>query len=401
MVEQLFDEAFLTDPYRTYAYLRETGRIHWTEIFGGAWLVPHFEDVSQALRHPGISADRSAVPVSQLPEEVRGDFAKWDRLFGLWLLFKDPPRHTRLRRLVNRSFTPRVLESWRPRIEQICAELIAAMEDKGECDFMKEFAYELPASVIAEMLGVRPGDREQFVDWSASVGIFFGTPQPPIELAQAAQDGIVGMADYFADLVPERRRNPGKDILSILLRAEEAGDVLTEEEVLSQMTLFLFAGLDTTKNMLGSGMLGMLKQRGEVDDVTGERHTMHNAVREILRFDSPIQFLHRTAAEDIELCGQEVGKGQTVVLLVGCANRDEERYSRPDVLDLTRDEGDNLAFGFGPHFCLGAPLTYLEGEIAYPMLFERLPGIALASDTEDWDPINPGFRNLRTLPVTC
>ena len=251
------------------------------------------------------------------------------------------------------------------------------------------------------MLGVREGDREQFVEWSMWVGIFFGTPEPSLELANSAQDGLVKMAAYFADLIPERRANPGDDILSILIGAEEEGEQLTEDEVLSQMTLFLFAGLDTTKNMMGSGLLGILERPDQRDLIESDAAVMRTAVSEMLRFDSPIQFLHRSVAHDGELAGQKVAEGDTVVLLVGCANRDAERFTKPHNLDLARNEGNNLAFGFGPHFCLGAPLTFLEGEIAFPAIIEALPDIELVSDEPDWDPINPGFRNLKTLYVNC
>ena len=183
MVAQLFDDDFLIDPYPAYAYLRESGRLIRTDLFGGAWLMPRFDDIMSALRNPILSADRSKVPVSQLPEEVQADYAAWDRLFGMWMLFKDPPRHTRLRKLLNHSFTPRVLGSWRPRIEEITDDLVAGIRGRTGVEYVTEFAYELPATVIAEMLGVREGDREMFVAWSAWVGIFFGTPQPSLELA--------------------------------------------------------------------------------------------------------------------------------------------------------------------------------------------------------------------------
>ena len=401
MVAQLFDDDFLIDPYPAYAYLRESGRLIRTDLFGGAWLMPRFDDIMSALRNPILSADRSKVPVSQLPEEVQVDYAAWDRLFGMWMLFKDPPRHTRLRKLLNHSFTPRVLGSWRPRIEEITDDLVAGIRGRTGVEYVTEFAYELPATVIAEMLGVREGDREMFVAWSAWVGIFFGTPQPSLELANNAQDGLVNMAAYFADLIPERRENPGDDILSILIRAEEEGEALTEDEVLSQMTLFLFAGLDTTKNLMSSGLHGILQNPDQAALIKRDATVMRAAVQEMLRFSSPIQFLHRSVVEDGELCGQGVKRGDTVVLLIGCANRDADRFTRPHVFDLARNEGNNLGFGFGPHFCLGAPLTFLEGEIVFPALIEGLPDLSLATDESDWDPINPGFRNLKTLLINC
>ncbi len=251
------------------------------------------------------------------------------------------------------------------------------------------------------MLGVREGDREQFVSWSAWVGIFFGTPEPSLELADSAQDGLVNMANYFADLIPERRANPGDDILSLLIRAEEEGDVLTEDEVLSQMTLFLFAGLDTTKNMLSSGYLGLLQNPDQADVIREDPSVMRTGIQEMLRYDSPIQFLHRSVVHDGELAGENVTEGDTVVLLIGCANRDAGRFTKPHEFDLSRDEGNHLAFGFGPHFCLGAPLTYMEGEMAFPTLLRELPDATLTSDEPDWDPINPGFRNLRSLLIDC
>jgi hypothetical protein len=362
--------------------------------------VPRHDDVRDALHDPNLSADRSGTPVKRFPAEIQAELSSFTRLFQLWLLFQDPPKHTRTRKLLNRSFTPRVLASWRPRVQEIVDDLLDNMQGEQEIDFMDAFARRLPAIVIAEMLGVQSDSHDDFIGWSADLANFFGPPNPSVEVAGTAQTALASMTDYFRAIIPQKRAHPENDVITILVRAKDEQGALTEEEVLAQCTLFLFAGHETTQNLLGNGVVALLSHPAQLDKLMSDPSLVRTGVDELLRFDSPIQFINRTVKESADLYGARLEPGDSVVLLLGSANRDPERFSDPDELDIQRDEGQHLAFGFGPHFCLGAPLTYLEGEVAFPTMFRRLPRIRVQDGGLAWDHAKPHFRNLASLRVT-
>jgi cytochrome P450 len=252
--------------------------------------------------------------------------------------------------------------------------------------------------VIAEMLGVPKDDHSKFNSWSDDIADFFGNAQATVELAQRAQDGLIALTEYFRVLLPERRRSRGKDLISLLIRVEEEGDVLTEEELLAQCTLLLVAGHETTRNLLGNGLLALLRNPDQIALIKNNPALISSAVRELARYDSPVQFAGRTVTEDFEWHGQQIRKGQTVVLLLGSANHDQNKFKDPEKLDVTRNQPVPLSFGHGPHFCIGATLASLEAEIAFSTLLERKPELKLISGKAAWRP-NFSFRGLSSLPL--
>jgi hypothetical protein len=261
---------------------------------------------------------------------------------------------------------------------------------------MGDFAYPLPALVITEMIGVPHADQAEFITHSDNIAHFFSSSDATVETARHAQTSIVALTEYFRSVLPERRRNKGTDLISLLLRAEEDGDNLSAEELLAQCSLLLFAGHETTRHLIGNGLLALLQRPDQMNRLRDDPVLMRNAVKELLRFESPVQFIIRLAGEDFELHGESIKTGDRVILFNGAANHDPARFSNPDQLDITRDEGTNLAFGYGPHVCIGATLASLEAEIAFETLLKRCPTIRLLDDPPDWGR-DFGFRGLNTL----
>jgi cytochrome P450 len=314
------------------------------------------------------------------------------------MLTSDPPQHTRLRGLVNKAFTARRLESLRPHIQEIVDELLDAMKGKRELDVIWDLGYPLPVIVIAELLGVPPDHREQFKHWSdgivGSLGSAFAAP----DVQQRAMDSATALVGYFQGVIAERRRAPKDDLISALIAAEEQGQVLSEEELLATLVLLLVAGNETTTNLIGNGTLALLRHPDQLARLRSDPSIAETAVEELLRYDSPVQATGRVATEDIEVGGTVVKEGQVAFLLLGAANRDPAVFPEPDRLDLTRQDNRHVAFGYGIHFCLGAPLARIEAQVALPSLLARFPGLRLATGELEWGG-NLILRGLKRLPV--
>jgi len=395
----MFDSDFITNPYRTYSQLRTAAPLHWTDKFrNGAWLVPRYADALAGLHDSRLSSQRSHTPTAALPREVQSEFETFNQIFSKWMLFLNPPEHSRLRKLLNKEFTPSMIQRLRPRIQQVVNLLLNNVVGKSEMEFMTEFANPLPVRVIAEMLGIRSEDQRDFQIWSDDLADFFGNAAATVETARRAQNSLVSLTEYFRALLPERRANKGDDLISLLLRVEEEGEVLTGEELLAQCTLLLVAGHETTRNLLGNGLLALLQHPHQFAKLKENPSLMNSAVRELARFDSPVQFSGRAVTEDFSWHDQEIRKGQTVILLLGSANHDPEKFSEPEKLELSRDEGMPLSFGHGTHFCIGAALAYTEAEIAFTTLLRRASGLRLLDEIPAWRS-NLSFRGLSRLPV--
>jgi cytochrome P450 len=392
------DPAFLSDPYPIYERLRGEAPVV-RDGATGDWIVTVYAAILAGFGDGRLSSDRTAVYLASLPEETRERLRPFVQLRTDMMLFVDPPKHTRLRGLVNRAFTPRVVEVLRPRIAALVAELLAPARERGELDVIADLAEPLPGVVIAELLGVPPVDRPAFKRWSDDFARAIGSPVTA-ELAEQAQESILAMKEYLRAAAEERRARPGDDLLSGLVAAEAEDDRLTADEVLATCALLLFAGNETTTNLIGNGVLALLRHRDEWDRLRADPALMRMAVEELLRFDSPVQGTVRVAAADLELAGAQIGRGERVSLMVAAANRDPAQFPDPDRLDVSRGERRHLSFGLGPHFCLGAALARLEGQLAIAALVDQFPGLRLMIESPDWNP-NVYFLGLRTLPTAC
>jgi cytochrome P450 len=385
-----FDPNFRRDPYPVYRRLQDESPVHETP-FGGVILTRHADCVA-VLRDRRWSSDiRNATQTGFEPNlDILGD----SRPF----LFLDPPDHTRLRGLVSRAFTPRVVEALRPRVQELVDGMLDAAEEAGSLDVIEDLAYPLPVTVISELLGVPAEDHTTFRGWSQELARSLDpNPFPSTEYFARLQGAIDSFDDYFRGLIRERRRRPREDLLSSLIEAEEQGDRLSETELLATCRLILVAGHETTVNLIGNGTLALLRHPQQLRLLREEPSLTNSAVEEVLRYDPPVQLTGRIALEEIEVAGKTVTKGHGALLLLGAANRDPEQYADPDRFDITRNDDSHLAFGYGIHFCLGAPLARLEGQVALAALARRFE-MELAVDQPEYKE-NFVLRGLRSLPV--
>ena len=394
------DAAFLANPYPAYQALREAGPIHWsTEFFGGAWLLTRHADVEQVLRDPRFSAQRTGGWVTDREEE-KGELAGFQQLFARAMLFLDAPDHTRIRRVLNAGFRPAQIQALELFIARTVAELLDAVADVPRFDFMQAVARQLPTRVIAHMMGIAESANADFAAWSDDLAVFIGAPLATHAQARRAQASLLAMGRYFETLVAQRRRSPGDDLVSRLLQAEDAGDIRSHAELLAQCAMLLFAGHETTRNLLGNGLYALLRHPDQWQQLQTNPGLLPGAVRELLRYDSPVQYTGRRVAADMVLHGQQLRRGDLVVPLIGAANRDPARHSEPDQLDVAGRDGGSVSFGSGPHVCIGAMLTRVEAEITFRLLLQRFPHLRLGDAAVQWV-ANPAYRGLVALPVSA
>jgi cytochrome P450 len=397
----LFSEEILQDPYPTYARLHEEGPIHYVEVAGkwAVWSIFSHAECALIAKDSRLSAKRAQQMLLPLPLSRQGEFGELARMLSLWLIFMDPPEHTRLRKLLNKGFSPVAVEALRPQVQAIVDQMLSALRPGSYVELMNEFANPIPVQIILEMLGIPQELRDTFADWSRAIAAFRGNPNRSAEEAKAAQDALIGLTDFFRKTVAERRRNKQADLISLLIDIEEEGEVLTEEELYAQCIALLFAGHETTRNLIGNGMYTLLKNPEQTAELRARPEMIRSAVEELLRFESPVQFTARVLKEDMEICGQLVRKGWTVQCMLGAANRDPKQFKEPNRLDLKRLNNQHLAFGAGVHACIGAQLARLEGQVAIQNLVQRFPNMKLTGPHPEWAPTF-GLRGLRTLSLT-
>ncbi|WP_431954149.1 cytochrome P450 [Actinacidiphila sp. bgisy167] len=391
---------FVADPYPAYARLREQGRAHWFEP-SGQWLIPHFEDVSALLRDRRLGRTylhrftheefgRTAAPPEHEP---------FTTLNGNGLLDLEAPDHTRIRRLVSKAFTPRTVERLTPTVQRLAGELVERLVAEGGGDLIAAVAEPLPVAVIAEMLGIPAADRRLLRPWSADiVGMFELNPSE--EAARKAVRASEEFSAYLRELIAERRKAPGEDLISALIAAHDEGDRLSEQEMVSTCVLLLNAGHEATVNTTGNGWWTLFRHPGQLAELrAAPQELLPTAIEELLRFDTPLQMFERWVLDDIEVGGTVIPRGSEVALLFGSANRDPERFADPDRLDLSRADNPHITFGAGIHYCLGAPLARIELAASFTALLRRAPRLELAAEPV-W---NEGYviRGLRELRVSC
>jgi pimeloyl-[acyl-carrier protein] synthase len=367
----------------------------WDRRFG--WLVFTYEDVAAGLKDPRLSARRPSAedPIPRVLQPIAADVRELRSRQGKWLLCADPPRHTRLRGLIGTAFSPRIVERLRPHVQNVVDVLLDHAAKARRLDVIADLAYPLPATIIAELLGVPSIDLDQFKAWSDDIAGSFTLAPETMRRANAA---LRDLTAYVAGLVAEHRLKPGDTLLDDLL-SQSASDALDEEELLAQCVMLLFAGHETTTNLIGNGALALLRNPDQMARLQTMPDLIESAVEELLRFDSPTQATFRSVAEDFELRGQHLRRGEPVLLMLGSANRDPAQFAEPDTLDLLRRDNRHLAFSHGPHFCLGAALARLEAQSAIGAMLRRMPHLALQTDTPQWRPAFT-LRGLQTLPVT-
>ena len=364
----------------------------------GGWVAASHAAVSTVLRDPGWTSDaRSAVGAASfvsgrtIPEEA-------GELLSKVLLFMDGADHLRVRRLVSKAFTPRSVERLRPRIAELTGELLAPLREAGSFDVIDDLAFPLPVTVICELLGVPAEDRDLFRQQTGALAALLDRDVSPEQLGQAAGASLVFTA-YLVPLFEERRRAPQDDLVSALVAAEEDGDRLGADELLITVMLLLAAGHETTMNLIGNGLLALLRHPAQLELLRSQPGLMPGAVEELLRYDSPVRLTARTAREDTVLDGQRIRAGEQVVALLDAANHDPAVFASPEVLDVTRDARGHVSFGSGAHYCLGASLARAEAQVALAALV-ALPDLQLAVAEPRWRPL-VALRGLESLPVSC
>ncbi|HZC99905.1 MAG TPA: cytochrome P450 [Actinomycetes bacterium] len=379
-----------SDPYPLYHRLRELDPVHRSRA--GVWVLTRHADATAVLRDPRFSAD---------PAHLRGRRPQVGprRLDTRVLLFLDPPDHTRIRSLVSKAFTPHRLRQLRPRVEALVHELLDRIEEQGSLELIADLAYPLPVSVICELLGVPAVDRDTFRRWSSDASRMLDRD---IDLDEQALErgaaAIAGFTEHFAALIQERRLQERDDLLSALIAAEEAGEGLTWEELLSTIILLFLAGHETTVNLIGNGALALLRHPDQLERLRREPSLGRTAVEELLRYDSPVHVTGRITTTELEVGGTPIAAGEQVIVLVAAANRDPAVFADPDDLDVGRPDNRHLSFSAGMHYCLGAALARLEAEVALGALLRRFPRLELA-DPEPRYRDHFVLRGLRSLPL--
>ena len=397
ITELLADHA-VADPYSYLGGLRETAPLSRDERLGG-WLVLRYDDVRAAFRDSRLSADRISPYFERLrtrgaPERERTTFEVLTR----WIVFTDPPRHTRLRKLVDYAFRPRAVERMRGWIASLVEELVEEMGDEREFDFVERFASPLPVRVICDLFGVPPENRNDLTRWSEDILTLVFGAMHSTDRHERAEGSLREFSEFLRGVIADRRVRPGEDLVSDLVAAEERGDVLDEEEIVATCVLLLFAGHETTRNLLANGLKAILEHGEARTALACDPSRMPDAVEEILRFDGPTKAMWRQVVEPVEYGGRRIEPGERVLLVQASANRDPRRFEDPERFDIDRRPNRHVGFGYSIHYCLGAAIARLEGALGLGAFLERFPCASLATDTFEWDPLILS-RSLERLPV--
>src|SRR6516162_2596819 len=327
--KEFFTPEFLKDPYPTYRRYLDGRGLQYIDIHGGVWVVFKHADCSTFLRDSRLSAKRTSTLIDEFPAEKQKEFAELARTLSLWMLFFDAPEHTRLRKLMNKGFSPAAIESLRPQVEKIVDCLVTPFRRNYQVDIIPQFAHPLPAYVIAKLLNVPESLHQQFVQWSNAVATLFGNPYRTVDDLVTAQKAIQGLTSYFREAVSARRNQKGNDLISLLMEIEEDGDFLTEEELHAQCVLLLFGGHEPTRNLIGNGLYTLLRHPEQATELRQHPGLIRGVVEELLRYESPVQYTGRMALQDFELCGVQARHGQEIIFMLGSANRDACLFKDP------------------------------------------------------------------------
>lgn len=402
IVPTLFSPEFLQDPYPTYRhYLARARRVERLDVRPNLYAIFHYDECVRWFRDPRLSSERSR---DFYVNSGCSDLTVFDDLIDHmqhWLLVAGPERHGRLRKLMNRGFSPAVVERLTPRVVAVVEQLLASFVDGGEVDLIREFAYPLPVHVISMLLGVPESLRARMVELSTDVALWFGSVLKTPENSAVAQEAIRELVAHFADIIRQRRAHDGDDLMSLLLAASADDSVgMSDDELHAQCVMLLFAGHETTRNLIGNGLYTLLRNPAELDALRQHPELIGGAIEETLRYESPVQSLSRTVTEAIEIDGTTLPAGASLAFMIAAAQRDERQYSDPDAFNIRRTHLRHLAFGGDAHVCLGSTLARLEGRLAIEALMRNFPAIDLVDPAPSWSRVFI-LRGLTKLPVVC
>jgi cytochrome P450 len=376
--------SFVANPYPALARLREQAPVHWSPPLR-SWVVTRYDDVHAVLLDRQLSADTVTPFYKSQPSDTRAKIESLMRYLGNWLVFKDPPDHTRIRNLASRVFTSRALEPVRANVEQVTAGLLNQLQPGTTIDLVEQFSNPLPAYVIMDMLGVSRALLPEMKHWSDEIKLFIGSARSVPDKYDRARIGVEAMADAFRTVIAEHRHSPKADILSLLIAArDDDNGNLTDDELIATCILFLFAGHETTTNLITMASMHLMAcpDQRRLFVAVQSREAIEAATEEFLRFDGPTPSMVRIAVQDHDIGGKTIKAGERIYAIIAAANRDPDAFERPDELDIIRQPKRHYAFGYGTHFCLGAPLARLEAAIALPALHRRFPRMQLADEPE-------------------
>ena len=395
--DQLASAAFFENPHAVLHHMREAAPIYWSDTWK-AWVLTRYDDVIALLKQPDLfsSAGRVHYLLDTLDASVRQELTTLERHYEIGIAHSDPPDHTRLRALLNKVFTPRMINNWRPRIEEVTDELIDDMLQQAQPDIIRDVAYPLPATIIAEMIGASPDDIGLFRDWAVDINRLFELGGRMSEdAARNAQNSLETMRTYIMQLVEDRKAHPQDDIVGRLVVAEEK---LSIDELVSTCVTLFVAGHETTTNLIGNGMYLLLTHPEQTALLRDKPELITSAVEEVLRFEPSVPRAWRLAKADTSIGGQNIAAGSLVFAMLSAANRDPDHFPEPDTFDIQRSDNKQLAFGYGIHFCMGAPLARPEGAIAISKMLERLPKMQLVNEPK-WRP-DVAIRSLDSLQIS-
>lgn len=388
----------IRDPHSYYRHLREVDPVHWNQRWGG-WILTRYDDVVQVLRDAKrFSSDRMGFLARELTEEEREPVAPIFDVLSRWMVFSDPPLHTQLRVLLNRKLTPKAVEQYRLLVREIVEGLLEKIETRGRMEVVRDFAYQVPMTVILRLMGAPDLDRDRIKDWSEQLGTFFFIRADEPRRREIATEGVTALVDYLTPVVEDKAENPDDGFVSLLLQAEKEGK-LTREDVVATCVLLAFGGHETTMNLIANGTLALIRHPEEWERLRREPDLVPSAVEELLRYDGSVKATVRWAREQAEVGGKTIRAGDRLLVALSAANRDPEQFERPDELSLARDPNQHVAFAHGIHVCLGAPLARMEAQEAFRALTQRLPLPALETEAYEYRPTVVG-RALEALPVS-
>lgn len=394
----------IANPYPIYSHYRETDPVHWgmaaKRQLAGAWYLFRYQDVMQVLEDKRFGREghkvRDDIDTAPVPKAYKG----FSSMVSNWMVFRDPPNHTRLRLLVNKAFSPKTLENLRPAIVAITDELLERVQGRKEIDLVDDFAFPLPVMVIAALLGVDPEDRFDFREWALALQHASASRlTPSTEVYEQAEAATQAFIEYFKNAIANRHNQPRNDLITALAKARYEGDKLNDEEILATCIHLLTAGHETTINLIAKGTLALLRNPKQLELLRSHPEMMPSAVEELIRYDSPVQMLSRWAYEDVEVGGKLIRRGDSVGLLLGSANHDPRRFDNPDLLDIQRQDNKHCGFGGGIHFCLGSALARAEAQISLNILINRFPQLHLINQEVEWAD-NIVFHGPKHLPIS-